>query len=61
LTYQREGNAPHKMIPFSQDTFWFDDIDYFRLQIVKDDNGQITAVKGLYQGGRTDLSPKGDG
>lgn len=61
LIYQREGNPPHRMIPFSEDTFWFDDIDYFRLQVVKDDDGVITHLLGIYQGGRTDMSPKSDG
>ncbi|MFH2054976.1 MAG: S41 family peptidase [bacterium] len=61
LIYQREGNSPHKMIPFTNDTFWFDDIDYFRLQVVKNEAGEITHLLGIYRGGRTDISPKGDG
>jgi hypothetical protein len=61
LYYQREDRPKYKMIPFTEDTFMFDDIDYFRLQVVKNDEGEITHLKGIYQGGHTDISPKEDG
>ncbi len=54
LVYQREGRPAFKMIPMTEDTFWFEDIDYFRLKFIKDDKGEVTEVLGMYQGGRTD-------
>ena len=61
LYYQRVDRPKYKMIPFTEDTFWFEDIDYFRLQVVKDDSGEITHLLGIYDNGHTDISPKGDG
>jgi len=45
------------MTPINETTFMFDDIEYFRLKVVKE-NGKITGVEGLYDNGRTDFSPK---
>ncbi|MFH2048285.1 MAG: S41 family peptidase [bacterium] len=58
LIYQREGRPEFKMIPMSEDTFWFEDIDYFRIKFVKDENGNVTELVGLYQGGRTDSNKR---
>ncbi len=61
LYYQREDRPKYKMIPMSDDTFIFADIPYFRLQFVADETGKITEVIGLYDNGRTDLSPRNPG
>jgi hypothetical protein len=58
LYYQREGRPKYKMIPMSQDTFVFKELDYFRLKVVKDENGNITHLEGQYAGGQTDTSPR---
>jgi hypothetical protein len=57
LYYQREGRPKFKMIPLSEDLFMFKEIDYFRLEIVKE-NGQVTKIVGLYDNGRSDENPK---
>ena len=54
LYYQRGDNPKHRMIPMSEDTFVFDDLDYFRLKIEMDKDGNPVAAVGLYQGGNTD-------
>jgi len=56
LIYQREGNPSHLMTPMSDDTFCFDDIDYFRLKVITDDSGNPIEVHGLYRQGHTDIS-----
>ena len=60
LYYQREGRPKYRMIPMANDLFRFDEIYYFRLKVEKDDNGDPTALVGLYDNGRSDRSPKGN-
>ena len=45
------------MTPINETTFMFEDIEYFRLKIVKED-GEITGVERIYDNGRTDFCPK---
>jgi len=56
LYYQRRGRQKYQMTPMSEDTFMFKDIDYFRLKFVKDSDGKITEVNGLYDNGDVDKS-----
>jgi hypothetical protein len=58
LYYQRKGRQKYQMTPISQDTFMFKDLDYFRLKFVKDPNGNVTEVNGLYDDGNIDKSVK---
>jgi len=58
LYYQREDRPKYKMIPMAEDLFMFDEIDYFRIKIIKDDSGQVVEVRGLYDSGRVDVSPR---
>lgn len=53
LCYQREGRQKMKMIPLNEDTFMFDEVEYFRLKILKE-NGKVIGVRGLYDNGNTD-------
>ena len=53
LYYQREGRPKMKMIPLSEDYFMFDEIDYFRLKILKEDN-KVIGVEGYTMKGPTD-------
>ena len=55
LYYQRDGRAKLEMIPMSEDTFWFEEIDYFRLKVLKEGD-EIIALLGMYNDGRTDQS-----
>ena len=57
LYYQRGPGGKHELKPISQDTFMVDDLAYFRLQFLSE-NDKVTAVKGLYDNGRTDKNLK---
>lgn len=61
LYYQRVDRPKYEMIPMSENTFAFKDIDYFRLRLDADDIGNIVSVTGLYDDGHTDVSPKNTG
>jgi hypothetical protein len=53
LYYQREGRPRFRMIPVNETTFMFDEIGYFRLEVIVED-GKAVAVAGHYDNGRTD-------
>ena len=55
LYYQREGNPEHKLIPISETKFRIEEIPYFRIKILKE-NDDVVALQGLYNNGRTDKS-----
>ena len=57
LFYQRKGRAKHEMKPLADDLFMFEEIPYFRLKIMKENN-EIVGLKGLYENGHTDQSLK---
>lgn len=57
LYYQREGRPEYKMIPMNENTFMFDDIEYFRLKVVVEGKKAI-AVEGQYDNGRTDRNER---
>jgi hypothetical protein len=61
LFYQRENRPKYRMIPMSEDVFRFDEIDYFRLKVATDGNGEPIELIGMYDDGHTDRSPKGSG
>jgi hypothetical protein len=53
LFYQREGRTKMKMIPIAEDYFMFNEIDGFRLKILKEDN-KVSGVEGYTSKGPTD-------
>lgn len=57
LFYQRVNNPKVKLIPITETIFKMNEIDFFRLEIIKE-NGKVTALKGLYDNGRSDLDKK---
>ena len=59
LIYQRTDRPKFKMIPIEKDLFMFDELDYFMLQVDRDDSGKIIGLIGLYNDGYTDYSPIG--
>lgn len=61
LYYQRVDRPKFEMIPMSENTFVFKDLDYFRLRVDTDDNGSVVSLTGIYDNGRTDVSPKNTG
>ncbi len=58
LDYQREGQPHYLMLPLSEDTFWFEEIDFFRLWFETDADDRVIGVIGLYEDGRTDENPR---
>jgi len=58
LYYQREGRPKFRMTPMTDDTFYFEDLPYFRLQFTTDEAGRVTGVTGLYDDGHTDANPR---
>ena len=61
LYYQRPSTSQNmrKLIPLTQDLFAVEGLSFFRIQIQKDERGQVTGVLGKYDNGRSDLSKKG--
>ena len=49
-----------KMIPMADDLFGFEEIDYFRLKVVTDSDGNPVEVHGLYDNGEVDISKKSE-
>lgn len=60
LYYQRKGRPKYQMTAMTEDTFMFRDIDYFRIKFLKDSNGKVTEVNGLYDNGDVDKSQRTD-
>jgi len=58
LYYQRVDRPKYKLIPMADDLFRIDEIGYFRLKVVLDDQGQPIELIGLYDNGREDRSPR---
>jgi CubicO group peptidase (beta-lactamase class C family) len=63
LYYGRDTTDISAMRPLlaqSDDTFVLEGVIDFKLRVLLDDRGRPSALKGLYQSGRTDLSPRDD-
>ncbi len=58
LWYQREGRPKYRLIPMGDDLFKLEDLDYFRLQFERDEDGRVNLVVGLYDDGQQDPSPR---
>jgi hypothetical protein len=58
LYYQRQDRPKYKMIPMADDLFMFKDLDYFRIKVITDSDGNATELRGLYDNGYTDTSPR---
>lgn len=58
LFYSRDGRAEKKLTALSQDTFIIEDVDYFKMKFVRDDDGDISHILGIYKQGHTDRSDR---
>ncbi len=58
LLYQREEGPIRKAVPMGEALFGFEDLDYFRLEVVLDDSGAAAKLVGHYDNGRTDENPR---
>ncbi|MDX9857544.1 MAG: S41 family peptidase [candidate division Zixibacteria bacterium] len=56
LWYQRGDRPKMKAVPMTETLFRFDDVDYFRIEIVTDVTGNPVKVVGHYDNGQTDES-----
>ena len=54
LIYQRDERPPFEMIPMGNHLFRFDDLDFFHLECVIDDQGICQKLIGHYNNGHTD-------
>jgi hypothetical protein len=61
LWYQRRGNPRMRAIPMTETLFRFDEIDYFRIEVLLDESGQPLKLVGHYDNGVTDESPRTGG
>jgi hypothetical protein len=60
LHYQREDGPTRRALPMNETLFRFEDLDYFRLEVVLDDAGAPIKLVGHYNNGHTDESPRSD-
>jgi C-terminal processing protease CtpA/Prc len=58
LYYQREPSPRMRLVPMTANTFMFDEIDFFKLEVVTDQSGNPEALVGHYSDGHTDRSPR---
>ncbi|MFH1501812.1 MAG: S41 family peptidase [Candidatus Eisenbacteria bacterium] len=54
LMYQRDEGQVGRATPMTDTTFRFDNLNYFRLEVVLDDSGKPVKLVGHYDNGRTD-------
>ncbi|HEX7401276.1 MAG TPA: S41 family peptidase [candidate division Zixibacteria bacterium] len=54
LYYQREDRPRYQLIPMGNHWFMLEDLGYFRIEFLVDNNGQINELIGHYDNGRTD-------
>lgn len=58
LYYRRGGNPWAALIPMSETLFRMENVDYFRLEVVRDGQGKPTALVGHYDNGMVDRSER---
>jgi len=58
LYYQREDRPRYKLIPMGNHWFMLEDLDYFRIEFVSDESGQINELIGHYDSGQTDSNKR---
>ncbi len=54
LVYQRVERDPMTMIPMGEDTFRFEELEWFRIRFERDEKGVVTKLVGMYENGRVD-------
>jgi hypothetical protein len=60
LWYHRAGRPLRRAIPMTERLFRFDDIAYFRLEVVLDESGRPIKLIGHYDNGTQDESPRSE-
>ncbi len=54
LLYQREDRPIYRMYVMGENLFGIEELEYFRIQFVPDENGEYNELIGLYSGGQRD-------
>ena len=54
LIYQRDDRDPFPMIAMGKDRFMFEDLDFFRIQFERNEQGKVVRLVGMYDNGRND-------
>jgi hypothetical protein len=54
LYYQREDRPKYMLTPMGDHWFMIEELDYFRIQFVADENGEFNELIGHYDSGQTD-------
>ena len=57
LYYRRGDSAPRKMIPITEDTFFVDGVNGFRIKMIREGNKAV-ALEGQYLAGHTDRNER---
>jgi hypothetical protein len=58
LYYERDERPRYRMYPLSDTVFVFDELDFFRLEVVVGDDGAPTMLRGHYDNGNVDVTEK---
>jgi hypothetical protein len=58
LYYQREDRPKYALIPMGNHWFMLEGLDYFRIEFLPDQTGQINELIGHYDGGQTDSNKR---
>ena len=61
LYYQRIDRPKMKMVPMAEDLFGLENLEYFRIKVITDSNGNPVELHGLYDNGQVDISKKTEG
>jgi hypothetical protein len=54
LYYHRDNRPRYKMFFMGDDTFRFEELDYFRISFERDKSGGVVKILGIYRSGQTD-------
>ncbi len=61
LYYRRDKGEAHELQPLNaSDRFHVGDLEFFRIQFVRDERGQVVELIGQYDNGRLDRNPRSD-
>jgi hypothetical protein len=59
LFFGREGAGKVRMIPVDESTFLFEEMDYFKLEMIKEE-GRVVGIRGLFSDGREEVYDRTD-
>jgi hypothetical protein len=60
LVYQRDDGPLYRLVPTGKDRFGLEEIEYFRIEFVRDDTGKVVELIGHYSNGQRDGHRRSD-